>query len=148
MFHPDRVIDVKAREKSEVLKELADVLATSPDVTNRDELLAKIIEREKTMSTGVGVGLAIPHVKIGSVKDFVIAIGRSSDGIEFQSIDNQPAHIFVMIGCNQSQSADYMKVLSKIVRSLKEKSFQDKLMQAESGQEVVDLFVGPGGSFA
>ena len=148
MFSPDRFVDIKSDTKEGALTELVDALAKSPNVTDREDLLKKIIEREKTLSTGVGVGLAIPHVKITSIKDFTIAVGRSKEGVEFQSIDNQPAHIFVMIGCHESQSADYMKVLSKLVRSLKEKDFQEKIMEAKNGEEVVDLFVGPGGAFS
>lgn len=148
MFSPGRVVDLKGSTKDEVLRELCDALATCDRVTDRGDLLTKIMEREKTLSTGVGVGLALPHVKIPSIKDFVIAIGRHREGVDFQSIDNKPAHIIVMIGCNDSQSADYMKVLSKLVRALKEPGFQRKVLDAESPGEVVELFTGPGGVFA
>jgi mannitol/fructose-specific phosphotransferase system IIA component (Ntr-type) len=148
MFHPERVIDLKGSSKSGVLEELVDVLAHSPQVTDREDLMAKILEREKTLSTGVGMGLALPHVKIASVRDFVIGVGRSPQGVEFDSIDGKPVHLIVMIGCNEGQSTDYMKVLSKLVRYLKEPEHQDKVMTAESPEAVVDLFVGPGGAFS
>ncbi len=147
MFNAKRVVDLKGSTKEQVLEELVNALSTSDCVSDRDDLLAKIIEREKALSTGVGIGLALPHVKIPSISDFVIGVGRSAKGVDFQSIDNKPAHIIVMIGCNESQSADYMKVLSKLVRALKEKDFQDRIMNANSSAEIVDLFVGPGGPF-
>ncbi|MBX3729741.1 MAG: PTS sugar transporter subunit IIA [Candidatus Sumerlaeia bacterium] len=147
MFSPDRVVDLHGSTKDEVLTELCAVLAKSDKVSDPKELLARIIEREKTLSTGVGVGLALPHVKIPSIADFVIAIGRHLKGVDFQSLDNKPAHIIVMIGCHESQSADYLKVLSKLVRALKEREFQKKILLAGSPQEIVDLFIGDGGVF-
>lgn len=148
MFSADRVVDLAGTTKEEVLHELCDVLSRSDRVTDPADLYQKILEREKTLSTGVGVGLALPHVKIPTIRDFVIGIGRHKAGVDFQSIDGKPAHIIVMIGCHESQSADYMKVLSKLVRALKEKDFQKKVLLAEGPQEVVDLFIGPGGVFA
>lgn len=148
MIKAEQVIDLKGTTKEEVLHELCDVLSKSDKVTDPEDLYRKILEREKTLSTGVGVGLALPHVKIPTIRDFVIGIGRHKAGVDFQSIDGKPAHIIVMIGCHESQSGDYMKVLSKLVRSLKEKDFQRKVLLAESPQEIVDLFVGPGGVFA
>lgn len=148
MFSPDRVIDLTSETKEGVIRELVDALAASENVTDRRDLLDKILEREKTMSTGVGVGLALPHVKIRSIKDFAIAIGRHKKGVDFQSIDKKPAHIIIMIGCHESQSADYMKVLSKLVRALREQEFQRDVMLAETPQKVVELFLGPGGVFA
>jgi mannitol/fructose-specific phosphotransferase system IIA component (Ntr-type) len=148
MFSPDRVTDLKGRTKDEILVELVDVLATSDRVGDRDDLLRNILEREKTLSTGVGIGVALPHVKIASIKDFVIAVGRSFGGVDFQSIDNKPAHIIVMIGCHESQSGDYMKVLSKLVRALKEAEFRKRVLMAGNPGAVVELFLGPDGPFA
>ena len=141
VFAPERVADLKSTKKEEVLRELVEVLATSDKVTNRAELLERILEREKTLSTGVGIGVALPHVKIPSITDFVIAVGRSFQGVDFQSIDEKPAHIVVMIGCNESQSGDYLKVLSKLVRALKDGEFRKKILMAKSPEETVNLFI-------
>ena len=148
MFDPSRVIDLQSTSKEKVLQELVDALATSPLVTDRKELWAKILEREKTLSTGVGIGVAIPHVKIASIKDFVVAVGRSKQGVDFQSIDDKPVHIIVMIGCNETQSGDYLKVLSKLVRALKEEGTRTRLLAAPGSQDVVDIFVREGGAFS
>ncbi|MGB9692827.1 MAG: PTS sugar transporter subunit IIA, partial [Candidatus Sumerlaeaceae bacterium] len=86
MIDESRIVDLKATTKEEALRELVDVLATSPLVTDKEELLKAIFEREKVISTGVGIEVALPHVKIPSVKDFVIAIGRSHKGIDFDSL--------------------------------------------------------------
>jgi len=148
MFSHERVIDLSGSTKETVLEELVDVVAKSPMVSDRDDLLARILEREKTLSTGVGMGLALPHVKIPTVRDFVIGVGRSEKGVEFDSIDGKPVHLVVMIGCNESQSTDYMKVLSRLVRYLKEPVNQQKVMSTKDPKAVIDLFTGPGGAFA
>src|SRR5688500_3892632 len=74
MLDESRIVDLKAGTKEEALRELVDVLATSPEVTDKDELLTAIFEREKVISTGVGIEVALPHVKISSVRNFAIAV--------------------------------------------------------------------------
>jgi fructose-specific phosphotransferase system IIA component len=148
IFSPERVIDLSGSTKEKVLEELVQVVSLSPLVTDRDDLMAKILERERTLSTGVGMGLALPHVKIASVKDFVIGVGRSEKGVDYDSIDGKPVRLIVMIGCNEGQSTDYMKVLSKLVRFLKETENQEKIFKAPTPQAVVELFAGSSGAFA
>jgi len=137
----DRIIDLKSTRKNEVLEELIDVLATSPLVTDKSELRDKIFERERTLSTGVGVGMAIPHVKIPTIKDFVAAIGRTRQGINFESLDGQPTHIVVMIGCNNAQAGDFLKVLAQFVKSLKDPNLQRSILDAPSPEAIRDLFL-------
>lgn len=144
----DRIIDLKSSDKDGVLNELIDLLATSKYVTDKEELRAKIIEREKAVSTGVGAGMAIPHVKIPSIKDFVAAIGRSKAGVDFASLDQQPTHIVVMIGCNNSQSADFLQILARLVTRLKNPDLQKRILEAKDAQEIRDLFVQSQGVLA
>lgn len=147
ILSPQRVVDLRGTTKQAVLAEMVAALATSPHVTDPKDLLAKVMEREEVLSTGVGVGLALPHVKIASVKDFVVGVGRHRDGVDFDAIDGEPVHLVVMIGCNENQSADYLKVLSRVVRSLKEKSFQQRILAAARPTEVVSLFLSAEGPF-
>lgn len=141
----DRITDLKSTRKEDVLNELVDLLASSPMVTDKEELRRKIFEREEAVSTGVGAGMAIPHVKIPSIKNFVSAIGRSKEGIDFESLDSQPTHIVVMIGCNSSQSADFLKVLARLVTRLKQPAVQKKILEADSPDEIRDLFISEEG---
>lgn len=141
MIDESRIVDLKATNKEEALRELVDVLAESPDVTDRDELLHAIFEREKVISTGVGIEVALPHVKIPSVKNFVIAIGRSHKGIDFESLDEKPVYIVVMIGANDKQAGDFLKVLAKLVLKLKNRNFRKQVMFAKSPKRIKELFV-------
>lgn len=141
MIDESRIVDLKATTKEEALRELVDVLATSPNVTDPDDLLRAILEREKVLSTGVGIEVAMPHVKIPSVKNFVIAIGRSHKGIDFESLDEKPVYIIVMIGANDKQAGDFLKVLAKLVLRLKNKTFRKQVMFAKSPKRIKELFV-------
>jgi PTS system nitrogen regulatory IIA component len=136
-----RIIDLKAEDKEGALRELVDVIATSPLVTDKADFLQAIIEREKIISTGVGIGVALPHVKIPSVKDFVIAIGRSHKGIDFQALDEKPVHIVVMIGASDRQAGEFLKVLAKFVLKLKEKEFRRAVLLAKSSEEIKQIFL-------
>jgi len=141
MIDESRIIDLKATSKEDALRELVDVLATSPDVTDKEELLNAIFEREKVISTGVGIEVALPHVKIASVKNFVIAIGRSHKGIDFESLDDKPVYIVVMIGANDKQAGDFLKVLARLVLKLKNRSFRKQVMFAPNPKRIKELFV-------
>ncbi len=147
LLDPSRIIDVKATDKTGALNEMIDVLATSKLVTDKRELAEKIFEREKAASTGVGSGIAIPHVKIASIKDFVAAVGRSRAGLDFESLDGAPTHIIVMIGCNNTQLADFLKVLARLVTKLRQPDLQKKILEAGTPAEVHELFAGANGAF-
>lgn len=139
MVTKDRIIDLKGTTKGDVIKELVDVIATAPQVTNKNNFLISIMKREEIMSTGIGIGLAVPHVKIDSVKDFVMAIGRKKEGVEFHSIDGKPVFLIIMIGANTEQRDDYLKVLAKISIVLKSSEFREKMINAPSPEAVMEL---------
>lgn len=148
MLTVERIIDVEGIVKDEAVSRLVDLLAASPEITDAAELRAKIFERERTFSTGLGAGMAIPHVKLTSIKDFTAAIARSRGGIPFDSIDGKPAHIMVMIGCNNSQSGEFLKLLARLVTKLKEQAIQERILSAPDAAEVHRIFTGPGGILA
>ncbi len=141
LIDPGRIVDLQASTKEEALRELVEVMASSPNVTDSTALLEKILEREKLISTGVGIGVALPHVKIPSVRDFVLAIGRSQRGLDFQSLDDKPVHIVVMIGANDSQSGEFLKLMAKIVLRLKDKEFRRRVLLAKTAGEIRELFI-------
>lgn len=141
MLAPSRITDLKATDKDSVLTELVELLAQSPLVQDRDAVLKAIFEREKIISTGIGIGVAVPHVKIPEIKDFVISIGRSTKGVDFQALDDKPVHLVVMIGASDRQSGEYLKVLAEVIRRCKDKDLRRKIMFAKSNEEIYDLFV-------
>ena len=136
MVSPERTVWLEERERESFLRELARVCSTAPEVTNPKEFQDAIIEREGIMSTGIGLGLAIPHAKISSVKDFVIAVGISRKGIDFGAIDDMPVHIVVMIATPEREKDNYVRVLAKVVRILKSEDVRKGLIEARNAAEI------------
>ena len=136
MVHADRIVWLETTEKEEFLRRLARVLGTAEEVTNVEEFEDAIIDRESIMSTGIGLGLAIPHAKIASVKDFVLAVGISRDGIDYGAIDDQEVHIVVMIATPERERDNYVRVLAKVVRILKSPEVRSGLVEAKDATGV------------
>lgn len=139
MITEDRIIDIKAKSKKDILKELVEVIAKAAQVTDKTDFFDSIVKREKIMSTAIGIGLAVPHVKIDSVKDFVMAIGRSKEGVDFDSIDGKPVHLIIMIGANTEQRDTYLKLLAKISIILKNPAAREEIINAPSKGMILKL---------
>lgn len=133
---PNRIIDITSDNKNDALKELAKVIGTSNIITDEELFLKKIYDREKLMSTGIGYSIAVPHIRDASIKDFVIALGRKAEGLDYESIDNKPVKLIFMIGASDTQDRDYIRLLSKLVLRLKNKKFVKKLLAAASPEEI------------
>jgi fructose-specific phosphotransferase system IIA component len=136
---PERIIQIKSDDKKTALKELISVIVKSEQVTDSKVFEKEIFKREKLMSTGIGYGIAIPHIRHKSIKDFVIAVGISKKGVKYQSIDDQPVHLIFMIGASDKQDKDYIKLLSKLVLRLKDEDFKNQLINASSAEEVYNV---------
>ncbi|HEX5137250.1 MAG TPA: PTS sugar transporter subunit IIA [Planctomycetota bacterium] len=134
---PERVILLDATTKEEALRRLAAVVATSPDVTDGTKLLAAIHEREKIMSTGIGLGIAIPHAKIPSVRDFVVGFAKIDQGIDFNSLDGKPVHFIVMIAGPDHQQERYLQLLARITLKLKDAAVRRRLAEAGTVDEIL-----------
>ena len=139
LINEDFIIDLKSNNKEDTLNELLDVICKSEKITNSKIFRKEIFKREKLMSTGIGYEIAIPHARHKSVTDFVIALGRKKEGMEYASIDDKPVKLIFMIGASDKQDKDYIKLLSRIVLRLKNQEFVDKLLNAKDPAEMYDL---------
>lgn len=131
--------DIKSSKKEEVIRELADLLINSGDVQKKDR--AKIIEalmsREALGSTAIGQGVAIPHAKSDCVAKLVAAFGLSKRGVDFDSLDGEPAYIFFLLLAPQDSAGPHLKALARISRLLKDKYFRDSLRTCTDNQAVI-----------
>ncbi len=134
---PERVILLDATTKEEALRRLAAVVATSPEVTDGTRLLSALHEREKVMSTGIGLGIAIPHAKIPSVKDFVVGFAKVDHGIDFNSLDGKPVHFIVMIAGPDNQQERYLQLLARITLKLKDAGVRRRLAEARTVDDIL-----------
>jgi len=136
----NRIKDIKAKTKDGVLAELAEMVVDAPEITSPDALLNAIKAREAIISTGIGMGIAIPHAKISSVTDFVIAVGRSMEGVDFQSLDELPVHLFILIVASDTQGEDFLKLLGKIGAFFNKKGIMNKFLKAGNPEQIMKLF--------
>lgn len=139
LLSPDRVVDLAATEKPGALKELCGVLSGSKNVADPKAFEKAILDREAILSTGIGLGLAVPHAKVSSVKDFAVAIGRSKTGIEWDSLDGRPVTLVVMIAANDRQTTEYTKVLASLVSKVKPDEVRLRILAAKTPQEIVSI---------
>lgn len=142
ILSPDRVVFINQSSKHDALVELSDVLSSAPQVKNGSELTSEILKREELMSTGIGRGIAIPHVRLSSVTDLVVAVGVCKSNIEdFQTIDDVPINIMIMIAAAYNQHSYYLKTLSHFSAKLKNVELRNAIANATTPREVYDLLV-------
>ena len=126
ILSPDRVIFLNHSSKQDALVALADNLSTAPQVKNAQELVSEILKREELMSTAIGRGIAIPHVRLSSVTDLIMSVGISKvDVQDFQTIDDTPVRLLFMIAASYNQHAYYLQTLSYFSTKLKNKDLRE-----------------------
>ncbi|MDR2159257.1 MAG: PTS sugar transporter subunit IIA [Treponema sp.] len=136
----DRILFMNHSTKRDVLLELADNLANAPQVKNRQELAQEILKREELMSTAIGRGIAIPHIRLSSVTDLVVSVGISqTDIVDFQTLDDEPVRLVFMIAAAYNQHAYYLQTLSFFSARLKNRELRDALLAAQEPEEVYRL---------
>ena len=140
ILSPDRIVFLNHSTKRDSLGELANSLCTAPQVKNSEELVSEILKREELMSTAIGRGIAIPHVRLSSVTDLVMAIGICKNPIDdFQPLDDVPVRLLFMIAAAYNQHSYYLQTLSFFSSKLKSQELRDSLVAAKTADEVYAL---------
>ncbi len=133
------ISDLKGTDKRSILKELSGVLVKPCKVPSEEELLEVLLERERLGSTGIGEGIAIPHGRLKKLKGFFISFGRSVKGVDFDSIDHKPSHLFFLVMAPENSAVENLKLLGRIVQLLKDASFKKHLVGARSQKELFQI---------
>jgi PTS system nitrogen regulatory IIA component len=137
IFNPQLIIsDLKAHDKKGVLEELSQVITEQNPSLNKRSLLQVLLERERLGSTGIGDGIALPHGKLAELSNLLISFGRSTNGLDFDSIDEQPAYLFFLLLAPENSAGMHLTALAKISRMLKDANFRQRLMGAKSSKEI------------
>jgi len=136
----DRVIsELQGTDKLSGLRELSRLLAKACRVASAEAIAQILLDREKMTSTGIGEGIAIPHGRVKGLKDFILCFGRSTKGIDFDSSDHKPAHLFFSVLAPENSAAANLHLLSRIVTLLKDHSFKKRLLEARSPKELFQI---------
>ncbi|MDI6854278.1 MAG: PTS sugar transporter subunit IIA [Deltaproteobacteria bacterium] len=131
--------DLKAGNKQEVLEELAAPLVPGPDGLQLKTVVEVLMDRERLGSTGIGDSIAIPHGKLPNLSSLRLAFGRSLKGVDFDSMDGKPTHLFFLLLAPINSAGLHLKALAKISRMLMSQPFRESLMKAASVEEIYRL---------
>jgi PTS system fructose-specific IIA component len=139
LITPDLVdLDLKAADRHEATRLLAERLAGAGRLTDLDGFLADVRAREAQMPTGIEGGIGIPHARSAYVTEPTLGFGRSADGVDFGAADG-PAHLIFLIAAPEGGGSDHMTILASLARRLVHVSFREALSNAATAQDVVDL---------
>ena len=130
--------DLKSRDKKSVLEELVAPVADIINISH-EELVRVLMDRERLGSTGIGDGIGIPHGKLKGIDSLVIGFGMSKNGVDFESIDNRPTHLFFLIITPEESTGLHLKLLAQLSKLLKNESFREKLMNATDKNEIFSI---------
>jgi len=133
-------VPLQSRDKPGVIRELVEVLVNAGKVKDSEDAIRAIYEREEKGSTGLEQGIAVPHAKTDSVSTLTLAIGISHDGIDFDSLDGKPSHLFFLMLASPNQSGPHIQALAEIAKMSRSRSFIEALIRARTSKEVVELF--------
>ncbi|MEP7015082.1 MAG: PTS sugar transporter subunit IIA [Verrucomicrobiota bacterium] len=134
--------EMKATERWPAIVELIDLLVSLNKIkaADRDPILAALKQREETMSTGIGFGIAIPHCSSDRLEEVIAAFGRSSAGIEFDALDNAPVKFVVLFIVPKNQFQTHLRTLASIAKFLNDRNVRDNLAKAKSSEEILSIF--------
>lgn len=132
-------MDLKSDDKNSVIKEMIEIMVKNEIVTDKEEVIKKAMEREAKGTTGVGKGVAIPHVKSDAVKRPAVAFGRSDKGIDYGSMDEKLSHLFFLITVPEESHDEHLKLLAQLSRNLVHDDFRDNLLEAKDAEEVMNI---------
>ena len=132
-------LEIGSTGKDQVLEELVGLLCDAYRLKDRDEILKAIINRESKQSTGIGMGVAVPHAKTPAVDKLHVAFGLSREGVDFDSIDGEKAHIFFILVSPRDVSGPHITALAGISRLIKHEEFRTALIHCSSEKEFFTL---------
>ncbi|SCY33503.1 PTS sugar transporter subunit IIA [Alkaliphilus peptidifermentans] len=134
------ILNLKSNSKKEVIEELINPLVDEGIINSKNEFLEKVMAREAQSTTGIGMGVAIPHGKSKVVRKPAIVFGKSQKGLDYEALDDKPSYIFFLIAVPEGSENEHLKVLSLLSRKLMHEEIRTKLMDAKSEEEVIEAF--------
>ena len=132
---------LRSKTKAEVIRELSEHVSSVSNNINTERLVEVLMERERLCSTAVDSGVAIPHGKLSGISNIITAFGRSIEGVDFESLDGNPTHLFILLLAPENSVGTHLKLLARFSKIFKSPEFRSKLMQANSQDEIYELII-------
>jgi nitrogen PTS system EIIA component len=134
------VAELTSTSKPGILKELARAVVPTAGI-DAEKIAGVLMERESLGSTGIGGGIAIPHGKLIGVSDIILGFGRSKSGVEYDSLDGRPVHLFFLLLTPENSTGGHLKVLAQISKLLKMEHFKQELRTAETVDDIYEFIL-------
>jgi PTS system nitrogen regulatory IIA component len=133
--------ELKAKDRDGAIVELVSALETAGRLkkAGRDEIIKAVIKRENEASTGIGKGIALPHVKYSGIENIVAVIGQSSTGIDFSALDKQPVYSVILLISPVDDPDKHLRAMENVFKHLQQEKFRKFLRQSRSAEEIEDL---------
>jgi nitrogen PTS system EIIA component len=132
-------LDVGTRDAA--IDDLIALLSQEGKLPDQKTFRAAILHREQLVSTGIGMGIALPHAKLADLDDFFIAIGiQRKKGIEWNALDKAPVRLIFLIGGPDDRQSEYLQILSQLTTAIKDIELRKEMLQSETVEEVLALF--------
>ena len=141
LIDPSLITFIHSDSRESCIKKLVDLAEKKDKIKDSFSFYEALMEREKIVSTGIGMSVAIPHAKMEEIKDFFIIIGvQKKGGIEWDSLDDVPVRIVFLVGGPENKQMTYLHILSLLTTVIKNKEFRKKILLSEKPEEIFDLF--------
>lgn len=127
---------LQSSNKVSVIKELLSLLSEKQSIENKENILKAILDREAIMTTGVGNGVAIPHCKIANLSNFIMALGIHKEGIDFQSLDGEPAQIIFLLVGPEDKPGTHIRLLSRVSRILSKADVRERMIKSDAADVI------------
>jgi nitrogen PTS system EIIA component len=137
---PKLVVHLDTGARDEVLKQIVHHIYLGGKLADEEAFYHAIIEREKIVSTGIGMGVAIPHAKLPSYDQFFIAIAVLHKPVEWDSLDGAPVRLVFMIGGPDDKQTEYLQILSSLTQAIKDEDKRKKLLTLQEPKAMIELF--------
>ncbi len=132
-------VGIDASDKHALIDAVVDLVADKEAVLDLDAMRQAVHDREKTMSTGVGKGLGLPHAKTSAVKGILAALAVTRNPVEFEAIDNEPVRIVFLLVGRQDAKSQHVRILSRISRMMNQKDTRERVLSASSAKELLSI---------
>lgn len=139
--------DMRATDKIGVIREFAALLSSTGRIRDEEHFVSVILQREST-TTGIGDGIAIPHGRLKDIPGIVIAFGRSRKGVDFQSVDNKPVHLFFLFVTPENRPDAHLATLRRLARVTRSPVLRERLLHAGDRLEMQKLIIDEDGKYA
>lgn len=130
----------QATDRDEAIRQLVEICFEEGKIASIEPFLSKVAEREKIVSTGIGMAVAIPHAKLSDFNEFFIAIGILSKGVDWHALDGHPVRIVFLIGGPDNKQTEYLQILSSLTTFIKSEELRKKMLTLNSPTAMMDLF--------